>query len=111
MVRRVLVDVANDLIAGFEGVTVCNHTDRFGGVGHHRNIFGTGFHQLPEVFVKTIGNMFVANVLKQHSAADLTLPVGEVDRAVGSGRVQWRHAAISQEVDVLLVRKVAQVDV
>jgi len=110
MVGRVLVDVADDLIAGFEWIPVGDHADRFRGVGRDRDIVRRRLHQLAKVTMKTLDNIFLAGVLEQQAAPHSHVPVKEISSTIGGRFIQMRNTAVRQKIYRLLDWKMAEVD-
>ena len=110
MVRRVLVDVADNLITGLKRIPVGDHANRFRGVGGDRDVVGRRLHQLAKVTMKTLDNIFLAGVLKQQPAPNSHVAVKEISGAIGGRFIQMRNTAMRLEIYRLLDWEMAEVD-
>ena len=85
MVRWILVDVADDLIAGLKRIPVGDHANRFRGIGGDRNVVGRRLHQFAKVLMKPLDNIFFAGVFEQQPAPNRNMAVKKVGGTI-SGR-------------------------
>ena len=88
VIGRVLVDVADHLIAGLERIAVGDHGNRLGRVGRHRDIVGLGFHQRGEVFLKSTGDMILARIFEDHPQPHLRLHLQALDGTIRCRPIQ-----------------------
>ena len=110
MVRRVLVDVADNLITGLKRIPVGDHANRFRGVGGDRDVVGRGLHQLAKVTMKTLDNILLAGVLKQQPTPDGYVPIKKIGGTIGSRFVQMRNTTMCKEIYRLLDWEMVEVD-